>query len=137
MTQIISTTGLVATQPQLSQTSKQTSILSFRLAASGRRFNADEGKWESTPTNWFTVTCFRQLADHAAQSLSKGDRVLVRGKLKIRDWDNGERSGTVAEIDADSIGHNLLFGTTEFTRIGIEPDPQDEAEDLEAELQPA
>ena len=138
MTQVISATGLVATDPQLKTTSKDDSVVSFRLAATGRRFNQDEGKWESTATNWYTVICFRKLADHVSQSIAKGDRVLVRGKIRVRDWDNGERSGTAVEIDAESIGHDLLFGTTTFNRIVNVPDPDElEEEDLEAELQPA
>ena len=137
MTQVIVATGLVATELQQNQTSKGDAVVSFRLAAAGRRFNQDEGKWEDTPTNWYTVVCFRKLAEHAIDSIAKGDRVLVRGKVRIRDWDNGERSGTTVEIDADAIGHDLVFGTSQFSRIGIERDPEDEEEDLEAELQPA
>lgn len=137
MTQFIAATGLVATEPQLKETSKQDPVVSFRMAATGRRLNSETGHWEDTPTNWFTVFCYRKLASHVSQSLAKGDRVLVRGKMRVRDWDNGERSGTTVEINADSIGHDLLFGTTTFNRIVLEPDPEEIDEDLEAELQPA
>ena len=51
----------------------------------------------------------------------------------MRDWDNGERSGTSVELDAEAIGHDLTFGTTEFRRA----EPAEEQEDSEAELQPA
>jgi single-strand DNA-binding protein len=88
--------------------------------------------WVTADTNWYTVSAFKKLADNAGSSLAKGDRVLVTGKIKIRDWDNGERSGTGVEIDADAIGHDLTFGTTSFERTG-----QPQEEDSEAELQPA
>ena len=137
MTQTIVASGLVATEPQVNKTTKGDTVVSFRMACSGRRFNQDEGNWQDTPTNWYTVVCFRRLAEHVGGSISKGDRVLVRGKVRIRDWDNGERSGTTVEIDADSLGHDLMFGTSEFNRVGFEKEAQEQEEDLEAELQPA
>ena len=66
--------------------------------------------------------------------------MLVTGKLKVRDWDNGERCGTSVEVEAKSIGHDLIFGTSEFERrspISIETDEEDEDADLDRELQPA
>ncbi|MEY4741472.1 MAG: hypothetical protein RL672_222, partial [Actinomycetota bacterium] len=63
-----------------------------------------------------TVTSFRQLAINASGSVSKGDRVLVAGKLRVRDWENGERSGTAVEVEAESIGHDLSWGSSNFTR---------------------
>lgn len=66
--------------------------------------------------NWYTVTVFRQLALNCNVSLDKGQRVLVTGRLKIRGWENGERSGTTVEIEAEALGHDLAWGTTAFTR---------------------
>ena len=126
--------GLIATDPRLIETDKGLSVLSFRLAAPQRRFDAEAGRWTNDQTNWFSVSSFRKLAENSHSSLAKGDRVLVSGKLKIRDWDNGERSGTSVELDAEAIGHDLTFGTTEFRRA--EPAEED-SEDSEAELQPA
>ena len=126
--------GLIATEPRLIEAESGVNVLSFRLAAAQRRFDSQTGKWLSDQTNWFTVSSFRRLADNSHGSLAKGDRVLVSGRLKIRDWDNGERSGTSVELEAEAIGHDLTFGTTEFRRA--EP-TEAESEDSEAELQPA
>ena len=126
--------GLIATDPRLIETETGLSVLSFRLAAPQRRFDSESGKWISDQTNWFSVSSFRKLAENSHASLAKGDRVVVSGRLKVRDWDNGDRSGTSVEIDAESIGHDLTFGTTEFRRA--EP-AEEEQEDSEAELQPA
>lgn len=126
--------GLIATEPRLIEAEGDVRILSFRMAAAQRRFDSQTGKWFSDQTNWFTVSSFRKLADNSHNSLAKGDRVLVLGRLKIRDWDNGERSGTSVEIEAEAIGHDLSFGTTEFMRA--EPSGR-ESDDSEAELQPA
>jgi single-strand DNA-binding protein len=56
------------------------------------------------------------LAINASTSVSKGDRIFVAGRLRVRDWDNGERAGTSVEIEADAIGHDLSWGTAAFTR---------------------
>lgn len=124
--------GLIATTPRQVQTESGLSVTSFRLASSFRKFDPGSNTWVTADTNWYTISSFRRLAENAGASLAKGDRVLVMGKIKIRDWDNGERSGTSVEIDADAIGHDLVFGTTTFERT-----PQPEEEDSEAELQPA
>lgn len=97
--------GLVATTPRNLVTTEGLPITSFRLAV-------QEGK----ETNWFTVTAFKQLAINSATSISKGDRVVVSGSLRVRDWDNGERAGTSVEIEAVTIGHDLMWGASTFVR---------------------
>ena len=94
MSEVITVAGLVATTPRHLVTQDGLPITSFRMAASHRRFDRTANKWVDGETNWFTVTAFRQLAINAAGSISKGERVLVTGKLRVRDWDNGERAGT-------------------------------------------
>jgi single-strand DNA-binding protein len=138
MSEQISVSGIIATDPRPHTTKEGLSIVSFRLASNSRYFDRSKNEWVSSLTNWFTIVAFRQLADNCSESLAKGDRVLVTGKLKIRDWDNGERSGTSVEIDADAIGLDLCFGTGTLERKVIQPSEQDEfEEELERELQPA
>jgi single-strand DNA-binding protein len=74
-------------------------------------------------TTYYTVTCWRQLAVNAFQSLRKGDTVVVRGVLRGRDWRNGDRSGTTLEVTADHLGHDLARGTTIFRRSGAARPP--------------
>jgi single-strand DNA-binding protein len=112
----ITITGLVATTPRHLVTQEGLPITSFRLASATRRFDRTENKWVESITNWYTITSYRQLAINVAKSVHKGERVIVSGDLRIRDWDNGERSGTSVEVDANSIGHDLCFGEAEFTR---------------------
>lgn len=116
MSEIVTVAGLVATTPRHLVTQDGLPITSFRLAASHRKFDRATNKWIDGETNWFTVTAFRQLAINVAGSVSKGERILVTGKLRVRDWDNGERVGTSVEIEADSIGHDLCWGNSAFTR---------------------
>lgn len=116
MTDGITLTGLVATAPRHIVTSEGLAISSFRLASTQRRFDRSTERWIDGETNWYTVTGFRQLAINVASSIAKGHRVIVVGRLKIREWENGERAGTTIEIEADSIGHDLTWGTSVFTR---------------------
>lgn len=116
MTDTIALTGLVATEPKHVLTSEGLAITSFRLASTQRRFDKQEQKWVDADTNWYSVTAFRQLALNASTSVHKGERVIVSGRLKIRSWDTGEKSGTTVEIEADSIGHDLTWGASAFSR---------------------
>jgi single-strand DNA-binding protein len=109
-------TGLVATTPRHLVTQDGLPITSFRLASSQRRFDRSPNKWVDGETNWYTVTSFRTLAVNVSQSISKGDRIAVFGKLRVRDWDNGERAGTSVEIEAETVGHDLAWGNSSFTR---------------------
>lgn len=124
----ITLTGLVATVPRHLVTSEGLPITSFRLASTRRRFDKKQERWVDADTNWFTITVFRQLAINAASSIVKGDRVLVDGRLRIRDWENGERSGTTVEVEADALGHDLMWGSSAFTR-SIASSPVTSAED--------
>jgi single-strand DNA-binding protein len=136
MSESFTVSGLVATTPRHLVTQEGLPITSFRLASSKRRFDRTKKIWIDGETNWFTVTAFRQLAINSATSVSKGDRIVVNGKLKVRDWDNGERSGTSVEVEADSLGHDLTWGTAEFTRtVLVREDPEDQ-ESEETEPQP-
>lgn len=119
MSDTITLTGLVATNPRHIVTSEGLTITSFRLASNQRRFDRGQNAWIDGDTNWYTVTAFRQLGTHVATSLEKGQRVLVTGRVRIRDWESGEKSGTTIEIDAEAIGHDLTWGRATFTRSVI------------------
>lgn len=119
MTDIITVSGLVATTPRHIVTSEGQSITSFRLASNQRRFDRGQNAWVDGDTNWYTVTAFRDLATNVARSIEKGQRILVVGAVRIRDWEAGEKSGTTIEIDAESVGHDLKFGSATFSRAVV------------------
>jgi len=117
MNQQITVQALVATTPRHLVTQEGLPITSFRVAASTKKFDEILGRYVESDTNWYTVTAFKALAINSAQSVSKGDRVLITGDIKVRDWDNGERAGTSVEIHATSIGHDMVWGTSVFERV--------------------
>ncbi len=128
MTEHVTVKGLVATEPRHIVTQDGLTITSFRLAALQRHFDQNKNRWNDHGTNWYSVSSFRLLAKNAAASLQKGHRVIVQGRLTVREWDTGERSGVSVDIEADSIGHDLVWGTTVFERHrlpAVEEDPDD------------
>ena len=137
MSENFTVSGLVATTPRHLVTQEGLPITSFRLAASKRRYDRTKKTWVDGETNWFTITSFRQLAINSASSISKGDRIVATGRLKVRDWDNGERTGTTVEIEVDSLGPDLGWGTAEFTRtVLVREDPEDgDSEDSELDAE--
>ncbi|MFZ7088207.1 single-stranded DNA-binding protein [Curtobacterium sp. RRHDQ10] len=117
MNDIISIRGIVATIPRHLVTGTGLSITSFRLASPSRRWDRSTSAWTNGDTNWFTVTAFRTLATNVQESVVKGDRVLVTGRLRIRPWEGERRSGISVEIDADAVGHDLAFGRSQWRKV--------------------
>jgi len=139
MSDNITITGLVVTEPRHIVTSESLAISSFRLASTQRRFDRSTQKWIDGDTNWYTITAFRNLAAHVSASVHKGERVLVTGRLRIREWQTDERAGTTVDIEADAIGHDLAWGTSSYSRavsaLATSPAAESEAES-EASLPP-
>jgi single-strand DNA-binding protein len=116
MVDIISVTGFIATDIKHTVTNEGLDVSQFRLASNNRRFDAATKRWVDGETNWFTVVAFRQLAANAKASLGKGHRVVVAGRLRVRDWQEGEKKGTNVEIVADAIGPDLAWGKATYER---------------------
>jgi single-strand DNA-binding protein len=116
MTDTITVTGNIATPPEHKRTPAGVAITTFRVASGLRRYDSATSSWIDSGTNWYTVSTYRRLAEHAMASLHKGDRVILTGRLRLREWETGIKKGITAEIDADSIGHDLLFGTSRFEK---------------------
>lgn len=89
---------------------------SFRVSVAERRFDPRSGEWGDGPTEWFTVKAFRDLALNVAESVRKGDPVVVTGRLRTEVWqaEKGPQPGFV--IEADSVGHDLAWGASSFRR---------------------
>jgi single-strand DNA-binding protein len=102
--------GNLTDDPEVRFTPAGTQVGSFRLAVTPRVREGDQ--WKNGETSYFTVTCWRDLASHAAESLSKGDRAVVIGRLKTRAWETpeGERR-SVVEVEAEELGPSLKWAT--------------------------
>ena len=128
MIDTLSVSGIVATTSRHIVTSEGLAITSFRLASTQRRFDKGQAQWVDIDTNWYTVVAFRQLALNAHTSLNKGDRVVATGRVKVRNWESEDKSGTAIEIEADALGHDLLWGTSSFERNSLARDLESASE---------
>lgn len=91
-------------------------VLNFRVASPQGWYDAKTQTFIETGTNWYNVSAFRRLAEHAKVSLRSGDAVIVTGRLKLREWESGGKKGMSADIEADAIGHDLRWGTAAFAK---------------------
>lgn len=107
--------GNVANEPQLQFSEKGTDFCRFRLAVDVRTQNAN-GDWEKTGTEFYSVTAFRETAQHVADSIKKGQRVIVMGTPKIEEYEKDGETRTDKVILADEVGPSLRWGTTVFTK---------------------
>jgi single-strand DNA-binding protein len=102
--------GNLTDDPEVRFTPQGTTVASFRLAVTPRV--KDGGTWKDGDTSFFRINAWRDLAEHLTDSLSKGDRALVLGRLKTRSWETaeGERRSTV-EVEAEEVGPSLKWAT--------------------------
>ena len=109
--------GNAVTDVSLRVTSSGTSVASFRIASNSRRFDKSTSSWIDQEPSYLSITAWSQLAENVALSVHKGQGLVVTGKLKVRQWQDADKSGTNVEIDATAIGHDLNRGTSEFTKV--------------------
>jgi single-strand DNA-binding protein len=114
--------GFVASEPAFRRIAGGTSTAKLRVAYTERRFNRETGEWGDGPTSFVTVLCWRTLADNVAVCLRKGEPVLVRGRLRVREYEGKEGSPRIAvEVEASSVGHDLSRGVAHFSRTRRAP----------------
>ena len=113
--------GNVTRDPELRFTPSGQATASFGLAVNRRWQDKQSGEWQEA-TSFFDVVCWREMAENASESLSKGSRVLVTGRLEQRSWEtNGEKRSKV-EIVADEIGPSLRWASAVVTKNERRPD---------------
>jgi single-strand DNA-binding protein len=113
----LTVTGNLTADPELRFTANGTAVANFTVASTPRTFDRQTGTWADGDALFLRCTLWRQTAENAAESLSRGTRVLVEGRLRQRSFETkeGERR-TVFELDVDEIGPSLKFATTKVTK---------------------
>jgi single-strand DNA-binding protein len=107
--------GNLTDAPELRFTPNGAAVANFRLAVTPR-LRDGEG-WRDGETSFFRVNAWRDLAEHVAESLGKGDRAVVVGRLKTRSWETPEgEKRSVTEVEADEVGPSLKFATAKVER---------------------
>jgi single-strand DNA-binding protein len=109
--------GNLTDDPELRFTQGGAPVTTFRIA-SNRRYNDRSGA-QQEETTFMNVNCWRDLAENAAESLTKGDRVLVIGRVRVRSYENREgQTVWTTEIEADEIAPSLRWARASVTRTG-------------------
>jgi len=112
----VSIVGNLTRDPELRFTPSGQATATFGVAVNRRWQNRQTNEWEEA-TSFFDVVCWAQLAENAAQSLSKGTRVLVSGRLDQRSWETQEHERrSKIEITADEVAPSLRYATANITR---------------------
>jgi single-strand DNA-binding protein len=113
--------------PELRFTNNGTPVSNLRVAVTQRVLEG--GAWRDGQTSFFRVNAWRETASHLVESLHKGDRVVVLGRLRQRSWETpeGERR-SVAEIEADEVAARLRWATARIERVTANDDGQTTAE---------
>jgi single-strand DNA-binding protein len=116
MTERVTLVGNLTADPELRFTPSGLQVANLRLAVTPRT-RQEDGTWTQGETSFHTVTVWRDQAEHAAETLSKGARVIVVGRPKERSWTDAD--GTehhVVEVDAEELGPSLRWATAKLTR---------------------
>ncbi|MEV0701528.1 single-stranded DNA-binding protein [Saccharopolyspora sp. NPDC050389] len=106
----VTVAGYVITEPVVRETPNGNRVVSFRVAATSRRFDRDTEEWVDGDRFLATVNCWKRLADGVAATLGKGDPVLVTGRLRTREYETGGQWRTVVELEASAVGLDLARG---------------------------
>lgn len=114
---IVTVTGNLTADPVVGTTKTGDVFCSFRVAVNHGYFDREKQLWLETGASFYKVLAFRALAVNAYESLKKATPVVVQGKLRLTDWENGDKRGTEAQIKASAIGPNLTFGQADFTAV--------------------
>ena len=108
--------GNLTRAPELRFTPNGAAVANFGLAVNRRWRNQQSNEWEEQ-TSFFDVVCWRDLAENVAESLDRGTRVVVVGRLEQRSWENqdGEKRSKV-EVVADEVGPSLRWATASVSK---------------------
>lgn len=121
----ITIAGNIVADPELRYTPAGAAVCNFRVASTPRTFNKQTNQWEDGEAMFLTCNVWRQAAENAAQSLRKGLRVVVQGRLKARTFQTREgENRTVFEVDVDDLGPSLMFATAQVERATGGNQPQ-------------
>ena len=113
----ITLVGNLVDDPELRFTPSGVAVANFRVASTPRVFDRQSGEWRDGESMFLTCTVWRQYAENVAESLQRGMRVVVQGRLKQRSFETqqGEKR-TVFEVDAEEVGPALRYATAKVTR---------------------
>jgi len=113
--------GNLTDDPEMRFTPNGAAVANFRLAVTPRLREGDA--WKDGETSFFRVNVWRQMAENASETLTKGARCIVVGRLRTRSWETAEgEKRSVTEVEADEVGPSLKFATAKVERASRDSD---------------
>lgn len=137
----ITVTGNLARDPDLRYTTSGAPVATFTVAST-ERYQQD-GEWKDGTTSWVRCSAWRELAEHVAESLSKGDRVIVHGTLRQRDYEvpakDGDPGGkrTSWEVTVTDVGPSLKYAQAKVKKTARDRVPPPEEDPWAGSAPPA
>jgi single-strand DNA-binding protein len=114
---VITVVGNLVDDPELRFTPSGAAVANFRIASTPRTFDKQSNEWKDGDSLFLSCAVWRQAAENVAESLQKGMRVVVTGRLKSRQYETREgEKRTVFEIDVEEVGPSLKYATAKVTR---------------------
>ncbi|MET9418829.1 single-stranded DNA-binding protein [Streptomyces klenkii] len=104
--------GNLTADPEIKFTNSGAALARFTVASTPRTFDKDSGQWRDGTSTFFRCAAWRSLAEHVADSLTKGCRVVVSGRIRQHDWQTPEgENRSMLAVEVDEIGASLRFTT--------------------------
>ena len=115
---VITIIGNLTADPELRFTPSGAAVASFTVASTPRQFDRQSNEWRDGETLFMRCSVWREAAENAAESLEKGMRVIVAGRLVSRSWDDKEtgQRRSVMEMQVDEVGPSLRYATAKVNR---------------------
>ena len=115
---VITVVGNLVDDPELRFTPSGAAVANFRIASTPRTFDKQTNEWKDGEALFLSCSVWRQAAENVAESLQKGMRVVVQGRLKQRSYETREgEKRTVVELDVDEVGPSLKYATAKVARV--------------------
>jgi single-strand DNA-binding protein len=114
---VITVVGNLVDDPELRFTPSGAAVANFRIASTPRTLDRQTNEWKDGDALFLSCSVWRQAAENVAESLQKGMRVVVQGRLKQRQYETREgEKRTVVELDVDEVGPSLKYATAKVSR---------------------
>jgi len=114
---VITVVGNLTSDPELRFTPSGAAVANFTIASTPRTFDRQANEWKDGDTLFLRCSVWRQVAENVAESLQRGTRVIVQGRLKQRSYETKEgEKRTVVELEVDEVGPSLRYATTKVNK---------------------
>ncbi|AYA24455.1 single-stranded DNA-binding protein [Rhodococcus rhodochrous] len=116
---VITVVGNLTADPELRFTPAGAAVANFTVASTPRVFDRQSNEWKDGEALFLRCNIWREAAENVAESLTRGSRVIVQGRLKQRSYETREgEKRTVVELEVDEIGPSLRYATAKVTKAG-------------------